>query len=74
MNVFDDVTVAMLSGKNLDPIATELFTGGRKLNISLLFNTQSCFALPKNIRPNSTHYFIMKILKKQELQQIAFNH
>ena len=59
---------------NLILIVTELFVRGRKLNISLVFITQSYFAVPKNIRLNSTHYFIMKIQDKQELQQIEFNH
>ena len=64
----------MLCNKKLNLIVTELFIKGRKLNISLVFITQSYFAVPKNIRLNSTHYFIMKIPNKQELQQIAFNH
>ena len=51
--LFDD----MLSNKKRNPIVTELFIRGRKLNISLLFNTQSCFPVPKNLRLNSTHYF-----------------
>ena len=68
--VFDDI-IAILNNKNLDPIVTEFF---RKLNISLVFITQSYFAVPKNIRLNSTHYFIMKIPNKEELQEIAFNH
>ena len=46
----------------------------RKLYIFLIFITQSYFAVPKNIRLNSTHYFIMKTSNRQELQQIAFNH
>ena len=46
----------------------------RNLNISLVFITQSYFAVPKNIRLNSTHYFIMKIPDKRELQQIVFKH
>ena len=54
---------------------TELFIRGRKLNISLVFITQSSyFSVPKNIRLNSAHYFIMKIPNKQELQQISINH
>ena len=53
---------------------TELFIRGRKLNISLVFITESCFAVPKNIRRNSTHYFIRKFPNKGELQKIAFNH
>ena len=64
----------MLSNKKLNPIVTELFIRGRKLNISLVFITQSYFAVPKNIRLNSTHYFVMKIPNKRELQQIKFNH
>ena len=64
----------MLSNKKLNPIVTELFIRGRKLNISLVFITQSYFAVPKNIRLNSTHYFVMKIPNKTELQQIVFNH
>ena len=69
--VFDDIIVDMLSN---NPIVTELFIRGRKLNISLVFITQSYFAVPRNNRLNSTHYFIMKIPNKRELQQIAFNH
>ena len=62
----------MLCNKKLNLIVTELFIRGRKLNISLVFITQSYFAAPKNIKLNSTRYFIMKIPNKQELQQIAF--
>ena len=64
--VFDDMTADMKLLK-LNPIVTGLFIRGRKLNISLDFITQSYFAVPKNIRLNSTHYFIMKIPNKQEL-------
>ena len=58
----------MHSNKKLNPIVTELFTRGRNLNIPLVFITQSYFAVPKNIRLNSTHYFVMKIPNKRELQ------
>ena len=64
----------MLSNKKLNPIVTELFITGRKLNFSLVLITQSYFAVPKNIRLSSTHYFVMKIPNKRELQQIAFSH
>ena len=64
----------MLSNKTLNPIVTELFFRGRKLNISLVFITQSYFALPKNIRLNSAHYSIMKIWNKQKLQKIVFSN
>ena len=63
-----DMIADMLSNKKLNPIVRELFIRGRKLNIYLVFITQSCFAVPKNIRLNSTCYFIMKISNKQELQ------
>ena len=64
----------MLSNKELNLIVTELFIRGRKLNISLVFITQSYFVVPKNIRLNSTHYFVMKIANKRELQQIAISN
>ena len=50
--VFDDMVAEILSNKKLNPIVTKLFIRGRKLNISLVFITQSCFAVPKNIRLN----------------------
>ena len=64
----------MLSNKKRNPIVTELFIRGRKLSISLAFITQPYFAVPKNIRLNTTHYFVMKIPNERELQQITFNH
>ena len=65
--VFDDVISDVLPNKKLNPIVTELFIRGRKLNIFLAFVTESYFALPKNVRLNSRHYFIMKIPNKREL-------
>ena len=64
----------MESNKKLSPIVNELFLRGRKLNILLVFISQSYFKVPKTIRLNTTHYFIMKIPNKRELQQIASNH
>ena len=52
----------------------DLYNRGRKLNISLVFVKQSHFAVLKNKGLNSTHYFVMKILNKRELQQVALNH
>ena len=72
--VFDDMIADMVNNKRLNPIVTELFIRGRKLNISIVFITQSYFKVPKDVRLNSTHFFIMKILNKRELQQIALNH
>ena len=57
-----------------DSIVTELFIRGRKLKISIVFITQSYFKVPKDFRLSSTHFFIMKIPNKRELQQIALNH
>ena len=74
MIVFDDMIADMLNNKTLNPVVTELFIRVRKLNISFVIITNSEFRVPKNIRLNSAHYFIKKILKKKELQQITFNH
>ena len=64
---FDDMIVDMFSNKKLNPMVTELFIRGKKLNISLVFITQFYFAVPKNIKLNSTHFFIMKIPNKLHL-------
>ena len=71
---FDIMIAHMINNKKLNSIVTELFIRGRKLNISVGFITQSYFKVPKDIRLNSTDFFIMKIPKKRELQQIAINH
>ena len=62
--VFNYMIANMLSNKKLYPIVNELFIRGKALNIFLVFITQSYFAMPKNIRLNSTHYFIMKVPNK----------
>ena len=67
MTVFDDMTADMLSNEKINPILTELFIRAIKLNISLVFITQSYFPVSKNIRLNSTHCFVMKIPNKREL-------
>ena len=72
--VFDDTIADMIKNKELNSIVTELFIRGRKLNISLVFITQSYFKVPKDARLNTTHFFIMKIPNKRELQQISINH
>ena len=64
----------MIQNKKLNSIVTELFIRGRKLNISLVFITQSYFKVPKDVRLNTTHSFISKIPNKRELQQIVINH
>ena len=62
----------MLSNKKLNLIVTELFIRGRKF--SLDFIAQSYFAVTKNIRLNSFHYFLQKFLKNKKLQEIEFNN
>ena len=64
---FDDMIAKILNNKKLSPIVTELFIRGRKLSISLVFISLYYFLVPKNIRINFTHYFIIKIPNKQEL-------
>ena len=64
----------MINNKKLNSIVTELFIRGRKLNISLVFITQSYFKVPKDVRLNTTHYFISQIPNKREIKQIAINH
>ena len=72
--IFDDMIANIISNKNLNPMVTDLFIRRRKLNIAIVFIKQSYFLVTKNIKLNLTHYFIMKVRNKQELQQIAFQH
>ena len=67
------MTADMINNKKLNPVVTELFIRGRKLNISIVFITQSYFNVLKDVRIDYTHFFIMKIPNKRELQQIALN-
>ena len=64
----------MNTNKMFQTTVKELFIRCRKLNISLVFFTQSYFLVPKDVTLNSTHYLIMKIRTKIELQNIAINH
>ena len=63
-----------MTNRKFQAIIKELFIRCRKLNISLVFIRQSCFSVPKEVRLNSTHYLIIKIHNKRELQNIAINH
>ena len=74
LTVFDDTISDMINNNKLSPIVTELFIRGRQLNIYVVFITQSYFKVPRDVRLNSTHFFIMKIPNKRELQQIPLNH
>ena len=71
--VFDGMIANMTHNKKLNSIVTELFIRGRKLNIYLVFITQSYFKVPKDVRLNTSHFFIAKIPNKRERQQIAIN-
>ena len=69
--VFDDMINDLINNKKLNSVVAEFFIRDKKLNISLIFMIQSHFKVPKDVRLNSTHIFIMKIPNKRELQQIA---
>ena len=69
--VFDDMIADIMTSKKFQAIIKELFIRCRKLNISLVFITQSYFSVPKDVRLNLTHYLIMKINNERELQNIA---
>ena len=64
----------IIKNKKLNSIVTELFIRGRKLNISLVFITQSYFKVPKDVRLNTTHFLVSKISNRRKLKQIAINH
>ena len=72
--VLDDMIADIMNNKKFQVISKELFIRCRKLNISIVFITQSYFSVPKDVRLNSTHYLIMKINNKRELQNIVINH
>ena len=64
----------IMTDTKFQAIIKELFIRCRKVNISLVFITQSYFSVPKDVRLNSTHYLVMKINKREELQHIAINY
>ena len=72
--VFDDTSADIMSNKKSQALIRELFIRCRKLHISLVFITQSCFSLLNDVRLNSTLYLVMNIHNKKELQNIAINH
>ena len=65
LTVFDDMIADMESNKKFSPKVAELFLRGRKLNILLVFISQSYLKVPKTIRLNATHCFIMKPPNKE---------
>ena len=72
--IFDDMIADITKNRKIQAIIKKLFIRCRKLNISLVFITQPWFSVPKDVKLNSTHYLIMKINNKTELQNIAINH
>ena len=72
--IFDNMIADIMTNKKFQSIIKELFIRCRKLDISFVFITQSYFSVPKDVRLNSTHYLIMKINNRKELQNIAINH
>ena len=72
--VYDDMIADMINNKKLNSIVTELFIRGKKLNISLVFITQSYFKVLKDVKLSTIHFFISKIPNKREIKQIATNH
>ena len=72
--VFDVMIADIMSNKKFKAMIKEWFIRCRKLNMSFVFITQSYFSVPKDVRLNSTHYLIMKINSRKELQNIAINH
>ena len=74
LTVLDDMIADIMTNKKFQAVIKELFIRCKKINISLVFITQSYFSVPKDVRLNSTHYFIMKIDNKRELQNIAINY
>ena len=72
--VFDDMIADIMTNRRFQAIIKELFIRCRKLNVSLVFFTQSYFSVPKDIRLSTTHYFIKKINNRIELKNIANDH
>ena len=68
--VFDDMIADMIHNKKLNSIVTKLFIRGRKLNISLIFITQSYFKVPKDVRLNTGHFFIAKFQIKENFNKL----
>ena len=68
--MFDHMIADMINNKKLNPIVTELFIRGIKLNISSVFIRQLYFKVSKEVRLNTTHIFMIKISKKDNFYQI----
>ena len=71
---FDEMIADIIANRKFQATIKKLFIRCRKLNISFVFITQSYCSVPKDVRLNSTHYLILKINNRKELQNIAINH
>ena len=71
--VFNEMIAGIMTNKKFQAIIKQFFIRCRKISISLVFIAQSYFYVPKDVRLNSTHYLIIKINNKRELQNIAIN-
>ena len=69
--IFDDMIADIMRSEKFKAIVKKPFIRCRKLNISIVFITQSYFRTPKDGKLNSTHYMLMKIGNKKELKNIA---
>ena len=67
---FDAMIVDLIDKKKLNSIVTELFIRSRKLNVSLVFITQSYFKVPKDVRLNSTHFLSCKFQIKENFNKL----
>ena len=74
MILYGDMIAYMINNKKLNSIVTEPLIRGITLNIPFVFVTQSHFKVPKDVKLNTTHFVIMKIPNKRELQQTALNY
>ena len=72
--IFEDMIADIMTNKKFQSTIKDFFIRCRKPNVSVVFITQSYFFVPEVVRLNLTHYLVMKINNRRELQNIAFNH
>ena len=72
--IFYDMISHVISDEKAQQILKDLFIRCRKLNVLLCFLTLSYFSVPKSVTLNCTHYILLKLNNKRELQNIAINH
>ena len=69
--IFDDMIADIMRSEKFKAIGKEIFIRCRKLNVSIVFITQSYLRTPKDVRLNSNHYMLMKIGSKKELKYVV---